>query len=34
MLNLVQQQKTVSFEKVFELCENRIHAIFLVSFFA
>jgi segregation and condensation protein A len=29
MLNLVQQQKTVSFEKVFELCENRIHAIFL-----
>ena len=29
MLNIVQQQKTVSFEKVFELCENRIHAIFL-----
>ncbi len=29
MLNLVQQQKTVSFEKIFELCENRIHAIFL-----
>jgi segregation and condensation protein A len=29
MLNMVQQQKTVSFEKVFEACENRIHAIFL-----
>jgi len=29
MLNLVQQQQTVSFEKIFEECENRIHAIFL-----
>lgn len=29
MLNLVQQQRTVSFEKIFEVCENRIHAIFL-----
>jgi segregation and condensation protein A len=29
MLNIVQQQGSVSFEKVFELCENRIHAIFL-----
>jgi len=29
MVNLVQQQNTVSFEKVFEVCENRIHAIFL-----
>jgi segregation and condensation protein A len=29
MLDLVQKQKTVSFEKVFEVCENRIHAIFL-----
>jgi len=29
MLDMVQQQKTVSFEKVFEICENRIHAIFL-----
>lgn len=29
MLNIVQQQHSVSFEKVFELCENRIHAIFL-----
>ncbi len=27
--DLVQKQKTVSFEKVFEICENRIHAIFL-----
>jgi len=29
MMTMVQQQKTVSFEKVFEMCENRIHAIFL-----
>ncbi len=29
MLNIVQQQQTVSFEKIFEVCENRIHAIFL-----
>jgi segregation and condensation protein A len=29
MLDLVQKEKTVSFEKVFEICENRIHAIFL-----
>jgi len=29
MLNLVQKEQTVSFEKVFEACENRIHAIFL-----
>lgn len=29
MLNMVQDQKTVSFEKVFAVCENRIHAIFL-----
>lgn len=29
MLNTVQQEKTVSFEKIFEICENRIHAIFL-----
>ncbi len=29
MLNMVQQERTVSFEKVFETCENRIHAIFL-----
>ncbi len=29
MLNMVQQQKNVSFEKIFEICENRIHAIFL-----
>jgi segregation and condensation protein A len=29
MLNMVKDQKTVSFEKVFETCENRIHAIFL-----
>ncbi len=29
MLQLVETEKQVSFEKVFEICENRIHAIFL-----
>jgi segregation and condensation protein A len=29
MLSTVQKEKTVSFEKVFEVCEDRIHAIFL-----
>lgn len=29
MLGAVQQQKIISFEKIFEVCENRIHAIFL-----
>ena len=29
MLHLVKKEKTVSFEKLFEVCENRIHAIFL-----
>lgn len=29
MLEFVQQGKTVSFEKIFETCENKIHAIFL-----
>ncbi len=29
MLNLAQQQKTLSFEKIFDVCENRIHAIFI-----
>ena len=29
MLSRVQNEKTVSFEKIFEICENRIHAIFL-----
>ena len=29
MMHLVQTQKTVSFEKVFEECQDRIHAIFL-----
>jgi len=29
MLKTVQQQNAVSFEKVFDTCENRIHAIFL-----
>ena len=29
MLSMVQQEKTVSFERLFEQCDNRIHAIFL-----
>jgi segregation and condensation protein A len=29
MLNLVQTEKTMAFEKLFDVCENRIHAIFL-----
>jgi len=29
MLNIIQAQGAVSFEKIFEQCENRIHAIFL-----
>jgi len=29
MLTLAQQQKNISFERIFEGCENRVHAIFL-----
>jgi segregation and condensation protein A len=29
MLNLVRSEKILAFEKIFEPCENRIHAIFL-----
>ena len=29
MLDLVQKEKVFSFEKIFDICENRIHAIFL-----
>lgn len=29
MLSFVQKEKTVSFEKVFEVCQDRIHALFL-----
>lgn len=29
MLSLAQEEKTVSFEKIFERAENRVHAIFL-----
>ena len=29
MLNLVQKERTLSFEKIFDVCENRIHAIFI-----
>lgn len=29
MLSLAREQQTLSFEKIFEQCENRVHAIFL-----
>ncbi len=29
MLDICKTEKTVSFEKIFDVCENRIHAIFL-----
>ncbi|MBS4043630.1 MAG: segregation/condensation protein A [Chitinophagaceae bacterium] len=29
MMATVEKERTVSFEKIFEVCENRIHAIFL-----
>ncbi len=29
MLDICRTEKTVSFEKIFDVCENRIHAIFL-----
>jgi len=29
MLDLVKKERTLSFEKIFDVCENRIHAIFL-----
>ncbi|WP_153796971.1 segregation and condensation protein A [Foetidibacter luteolus] len=29
MMNMVRKEKTVAFEKIFDTCENRIHAIFL-----
>ena len=29
MLGLAKREKTLSFEKIFEHCENRVHAIFL-----
>ena len=29
MLNTVQRKKIMAFEKIFDICENRIHAIFL-----
>ena len=29
MINMVQTEKTLAFEKLFDFCENRIHAIFL-----
>jgi segregation and condensation protein A len=29
MLDTCKKEKTVSFEKIFDVCENRIHAIFL-----
>jgi segregation and condensation protein A len=29
MLDICQKEKTLSFEKIFDVAENRIHAIFL-----
>jgi segregation and condensation protein A len=29
ILTFVQQEKTLSFERLFDICENRLHAIFL-----
>jgi len=29
MLNIVKENKSISFEKIFTTCENRIHAIFI-----
>jgi len=29
MLDLIKKERTISFEKIFDVCENRIHAIFL-----
>ena len=29
MLELVKKERSISFENIFEVCENRIHAIFL-----
>ncbi len=29
MLELIKRERSISFEKIFEVCENRIHAIFL-----
>ncbi|HPH84622.1 MAG TPA: segregation/condensation protein A [Ferruginibacter sp.] len=29
MMTICQKEKTLSFEKIFDICENRIHAIFL-----
>lgn len=29
MLGLVEKEKTVAFEKIFEVCQDRVHAIFL-----
>jgi segregation and condensation protein A len=29
MLNLIKSERSLSFEKIFDVCENRIHAIFL-----
>jgi len=29
ILTVVEQQRTLSFEKIFEICETRLHAIFI-----
>jgi segregation and condensation protein A len=28
MLGMVERERTLSFEKIFDICENRLHAIF------
>ena len=29
MLTIAQQKKTIAFEEIFAICENRVHAIFM-----
>jgi segregation and condensation protein A len=29
MLHIVEKERTLSFEKIFDVCENRLHAIFM-----
>ena len=29
MLDLIKTEKSISFEKIFDVCDDRIHAIFL-----
>ncbi|MBW7953093.1 MAG: hypothetical protein H3C56_11220 [Chitinophagaceae bacterium] len=29
MLHFIEKEKTISFEKIFDVCENRVHALFI-----